>query len=150
MPEQTTDAAIDLGIDTASPRVSVAALRGERMLAERRWTVESTLSKELLAGIDAVLHEAAVERRAIASIAVVTGPGGYTGLRTGVATAQGLALALDIALAGVSRLEADAFPHLAGDRAVVAVHDLGRGSRRLGGVRGGRSRAGDARRAARG
>ena len=127
MPEQTTDAAIDLGIDTASPEVSVAALRGKRVLAERRWTVESTLSKELLAGIDAVLREAAVERRAIASIAVVTGPGGYTGLRTGVATAQGLALALDIALAGVSRLEADAFPHLAGDRAVVAVHDLGRG-----------------------
>ncbi len=130
------EAGIDLGIDTASARVSVAALRGERVLAERGWTIESTLSRELLAGIDALLREAGVERHAIASIAVTAGPGAYTGLRTGVATAQGLALGLDAPLAGVSRLEADAFAHLfprsgaahpAAGRAVVAVHDLGRG-----------------------
>ena len=36
-------------------------------------------------------------------------------------------MALDVPLAGISRLEADAFPHLDGDRAVAAVHELGRG-----------------------
>ena len=85
-------------------------MRGERVLAERRWALETTFSQELLAAIDAVLREAAVARGEIAAIAVDAGPGGYSGLRTGVATAQGLALALDVPLAGLSRLEADAFP----------------------------------------
>lgn len=117
----------DLGIDTASAEASVAVLRGDDLLAERRWTLETTFSQELLAAIDALLREAGVSRDAIASIAVDAGPGGYSGLRTGVATAQGLALALDIPLAGVGRLEAQAYPHLAGGRPVVAVHDPGRG-----------------------
>lgn len=119
---------IDLGIDTASREASVAVLRGDEVLAERQWTLETTYSQELLAGIDAALREAGAPRDAIASIAVDAGPGGYTGLRTGVATAQGLALALEAPLAAVSRLEAAAFPHLLdGERATVAVHDLGRG-----------------------
>ena len=127
VPERQRDERFDLGIDTASAEASVAVLRGDNVLAERRWTLETTFSQELLAAIDALLREAAVERDAIASIAVDAGPGGYSGLRTGVATAQGLALALDAPLAGVSRLEGDAFPHLDGNRAVAAVHDLGRG-----------------------
>ena len=127
VPDRQRDERFDLGIDTASAEASVAVLRGDNVLAERRWTLETTFSQELLAAIDALLREAAVARDAIASIAVDAGPGGYSGLRTGVATAQGLALALDAPLAGVSRLEADAFPHLDGNRAVAAVHDLGRG-----------------------
>lgn len=118
---------IDLGIDTASREASVAVLRGDEVLAERQWTLETTYSQELLAGIDAALREAGAPRDAITSIAVDAGPGGYTGLRTGVATAQGLALALGAPLAAVSRLEAAALPHLDGERATVAVHDLGRG-----------------------
>ncbi len=138
VPDRQRDERFDLGIDTASAEASVAVLRGDNVLAERRWTLETTFSQELLAAIDALLREALrsastrrrsrpVARDAIASIAVDAGPGGYSGLRTGVATAQGLALALDAPLAGVSRLEADAFPHLDGNRAVAAVHDLGRG-----------------------
>ena len=118
---------LELGIDTASRDGSVALLRGERVLAERRWTVETTFSRELLAAIDAVLREAEAARDAISGIAVDVGPGGYSGLRTGVATAQGLALALGVPLAGVARLEADAFPHLVPGQPVVAVHDAGRG-----------------------
>ncbi len=116
-----------LAIDSASPDAGVAVLRGDELLAERQWTLETTFSQELLAGIDAVLTAAGVTRGEITAIAVDNGPGGYSGLRTGVATAQGLALALDVPLAGVSRLEAQAYPRLAGDRPVVAVHDLGRG-----------------------
>ncbi len=117
--------AVELGIDSASTDASVAVMRDGAVLAERQWTLESTFSQELLAAVDATLGEAAVERTAITAIAVDAGPGGYTGLRTGVATAQGLAFALDVPLAGVSRLQADALPLLGGERPVVAVHDLG-------------------------
>ncbi len=117
----------DLAIDTASDRGAVAVIDGDRVLAEHVWRLESTFSKELLAAVDRVLTGAGVGRDAITSIAVDAGPGGYSGLRTGVATAQGLALALDVPLAGVSRLEAAAFPHLDGATPVIAVHDARRG-----------------------
>ena len=117
----------ELAIDSASGEAGVALLAGERVLACRRWTVATNYSQELLGGLDATLREAGVERAAIGAIAVDVGPGGYSGLRCGVAAAQGLALALDVPLAGVSRLEAAAFPHLGSARPVVAVHDPGAG-----------------------
>jgi tRNA threonylcarbamoyladenosine biosynthesis protein TsaB len=116
---------VELAIDTASRTASVAVMRDAEMLAERQWELETTFSQELLAAVDGILRSADVERTALTRIAVAVGPGGYTGLRTGVATAQGLAFALDLPLAGVARLEADALPLLDGDRPVVAVHDLG-------------------------
>ena len=116
----------DLGIETAGDDASVAVLDGERVLAERRWRITTTASRELLGQIDAVLQEAGVGRDALARIAVDVGPGGYGSLRTAVATAQGIALGLAVPLAGVGRLEVDAFPHLAPGETVVAVHDAGR------------------------
>jgi tRNA threonylcarbamoyl adenosine modification protein YeaZ len=116
----------ELGIDTASQVLAVAVVEAERVLAERRWQLATTTSQELLAGIETALADAGVGRDAIRAIAVDVGPGGYTGLRTGVATAQGLALALGVPLAGIGRLEADAFPHLAPGLPVVAAHDAGR------------------------
>lgn len=121
----------DLGIDSASNVAGVAVLDGGRVLSERRWTVQSNYSRELLGGIDELLRAAGVARDELRSIAVAVGPGGYSGLRTGVATAQGMALALGIPLAGVSALELAAFPHLrgaSGGLPVVAVHDPGRGT----------------------
>lgn len=118
---------IELGIDSASNEAAVALLDGDELLTERRWTVETNYSRELLGGIDAALGAAGVKRAELAAIAVDAGPGGYSGLRSGVATAQGLAFALGIPLAGVSRLEAAAFPHLEGGRPVVAAHQAGGG-----------------------
>ena len=120
-------AGFELGIDSASSEAAVAVLAGESVLVERRWTVETNYSQELLGGMDAALREAGVAREELAAIAVDAGPGGYSGLRSGVATAQGLALALEIPLAAVSRLESAAFPHLGGGAPVVAVHEAGGG-----------------------
>lgn len=116
----------DLGIEAASDDASLALLEGERVLGVRRWHVATTASRELLAALADLLTEAGVARHALRSIAVDTGPGGYGSLRTSVATAQGLAVALGIPLAGVDRLEVAAYPHLAPGVPVVAVHDLGR------------------------
>ena len=123
----TPAAGPELAIDTASAEGALAVVDGDVLLAERRWTVATNYSQELLAGIDAVLRDAGVARDDLAAIVVDAGPGGYGGLRSGVATAQGLAFALDVPLAGVSRLELAAFPHLGGGRPVVAVHDAGSG-----------------------
>lgn len=124
-----TDA--DLAIDTAGADLGLALVTaGEHaVVAERRWRLETTVSEELLAGLDALLRDVGMARESLRSIAVNVGPGGYSGLRSGVATAQGMALALDLPLAGVARLEADAYPHLlarAVGTPVVAVHDTGR------------------------
>ena len=118
---------VELGIDSASSDAAVALLDGDELLIERRWTVETNYSRELLGGIDAALREAGVARDELAAIAVDAGPGGYSSLRSGVATVQGLALALDIPLAGVSRLETAAFPQLGRGRPVVATHEPGGG-----------------------
>lgn len=116
---------LTLVIDSASSVGTVGLVEGERVLAERRWTLSGTYSLELLSTIDAVLTEAGLTRAAVEGVVVDVGPGGYGSLRAGVATAQGLALGLDVPLAGVPRLELDALPHLAGGSPVVAVHDAG-------------------------
>ncbi len=118
---------LDLGIDTASDDVSLALLDAAgQVVAESAWRVAGTVALELLAGLDALLERAGVTREQIGRIAVDAGPGQYGQVRTGIATAQGLALGLDIPLAGVDRLEADAWRHLAPGATVVAVHDAGR------------------------
>jgi tRNA threonylcarbamoyladenosine biosynthesis protein TsaB len=127
----TEEQTIEVGIETASPHGAIAVVDGDAVLVEHDWTVVGTYSLELLAALDGTLAEAGVTRQQIAAIAVDVGPGGYGGLRTGVATAQGLAFALDIPLAGVSRLESAALAHLDGAIAVVAVHDAGGRSNRV-------------------
>ena len=73
---------MDLGIDSAADHASLALLRGDEVIAERAWHVDSTMSKELLAHLDALLVEAGVTRDAIASIAVTTGPGAAAPTKT--------------------------------------------------------------------
>jgi len=118
-----------LAVDTASDAISLAIERDGVLLAEHRWQVESTVSRELLGQVNDFLVSTAITRDRLAAIAICVGPGGYSGLRAGIATLQGMALALDVPLAGISRLEADAWPQLRvaeTARPVVAVHNAGR------------------------
>jgi tRNA threonylcarbamoyl adenosine modification protein YeaZ len=114
-----------LVIDTASNRGLVGLVEGDALLAERAWTVTTTYSMELLAEVTALLAATGVALEELTGIVVDVGPGGYGSLRVGVATAQGLALGLEVPLAGVARLEADAVRHLEGGAPVVAVHSAG-------------------------
>jgi tRNA threonylcarbamoyladenosine biosynthesis protein TsaB len=60
----------------------------------------------VLEDADQLFRESGADRRELTGIAVGTGPGSFTGLRVGLATARGLAFALGVPVAGVSTLEA--------------------------------------------
>ena len=99
-----------LALDTATP-ASTAALAevtdgGMRGIAERR-TVDARAHGELLAPeIAATLAEAGVRPRDLDAIVAGVGPGPFTGLRVGLATAAAMAQTLDIPAYGVSSLDA--------------------------------------------
>ena len=117
----------ELSIDTASSLASVALSRGGEVIAESTWQCQRNHSVELLPAIKRLLADVSESASDLTAVFVSVGPGMYTGLRVGVATAQGLARASGLPLVGVGRLELDAYPHasFAGD--VIAVHRAGRG-----------------------
>lgn len=95
-----------LAIDTSSTSGSVALCQGETILAESMINVRSTHSERLLVQVEQVLDATDVAVEDIDLVAVVHGPGSFTGLRVGLATAKGLASAAGIPIVGLSTLEA--------------------------------------------
>jgi tRNA threonylcarbamoyladenosine biosynthesis protein TsaB len=90
-----------LAFDTAATTAVCALMREGELLGERR-----AEAKSVLAAADALIREAGLDAGAIEALVVGTGPGSFTSIRIGLATARGLALALDIPAAGVSSLHA--------------------------------------------
>lgn len=113
-----------LALDTGSPRVSIAVVRGDEVLAER--VVEIARSSEaLLALVDDALRALDLAPRDLGGVVALRGPGSFTGLRVGLATALGLHQALGIpatALPTLAVLAAAAPP--AAERAIAAVDAL--------------------------
>lgn len=96
-----------LVIDTATTRAVIAIGDSDGTLrSERSWDAGYRHAEELLPGIEALLHDAGLDARALHAIAVGTGPGAFTGLRVGIATAKGLAHALGVPIVGVPTGEA--------------------------------------------
>ncbi len=115
-----------LAIDTATPRVSVAIWRDGRVVASRR-SDEGRRHGELLApAIQAAVAEAGVTMTDLHAVAVDVGPGLFTGLRVGVATAKALASALGVPAIAVTSLEVLAHRSREPERPVVAVVDARR------------------------
>jgi tRNA threonylcarbamoyladenosine biosynthesis protein TsaB len=118
---------MELSIDTASDLASIALSRDGEVVAERAWQCRRNHTVELLPAIDGLLTDENVAKRDLTAVFVSTGPGLYTGLRVGIAIAKGLARALGLRMAGVGRLELDAYPHREYAGQIVAVHRAGRG-----------------------
>jgi tRNA threonylcarbamoyladenosine biosynthesis protein TsaB len=118
---------VELSLDTASDMASVALSDQGRLLAELTWRCERNHSTELMPAADGLLRRLSAGKEALTAVFVCIGPGGYAGLRVGVATAKGLAFALDVPLVGVGRLELDAWAHAAYPGPVCPVHRAGRG-----------------------
>lgn len=95
-----------LALETATDVCSVALLRDGTVTAQASLHQPRVHAEQLVPLTDNLLDRAAVDRAELDAIAVSMGPGSYTGLRIGVSTAKGLAMALDAALIGVPTLEA--------------------------------------------
>lgn len=122
---------IALGIDTSSVSGSVALTDGEGLVAEMNLRSGLTHSARLLPAVNTLIRTAGVSLDAVDLLCVATGPGSFTGLRIGMATAKGLALATGRPLTGFSTLETTALAvaRSASGRTetVCVVLDAGRG-----------------------
>jgi tRNA threonylcarbamoyladenosine biosynthesis protein TsaB len=124
---------IVLGFDTATPATAVALRLSEQHVREARDDPAAGdhpgHATRLLAMTGELLAEAGVAWSALDRIAVGVGPGTFTGLRVGIATARGLAQSLALDLLGVSSLRALARGTSAqdGHERVLAVIDARRG-----------------------
>jgi tRNA threonylcarbamoyladenosine biosynthesis protein TsaB len=106
-----------LAFDTATDRATSALVDDGEVLGER-----VSRASTLLEDVDALLRQAGAHPGDLDALAVGVGPGGFTGIRIGLAAARGLSLALDVPAAGVSTLDALA----AGAAAAVPVIDAKR------------------------
>lgn len=99
-----TSAVITLGIETSSPHGSVALLNGEHLLARQSHEEPNAHAERMMALVEAAFEKARLRKDQLQRIAVGVGPGSFTGLRVGLALAQGLSLGLGVPLVGVSSL----------------------------------------------
>ncbi len=96
-----------LAIDTATTRVVIATGTPAGVVdGVSTWTAGYRHGETLLPAIGRFLGEQDIRRSGLVGLVVGTGPGAFTGLRVGIATAKGLAHGLAIPLVGVSTGEA--------------------------------------------
>ncbi|HEY9562310.1 MAG TPA: tRNA (adenosine(37)-N6)-threonylcarbamoyltransferase complex dimerization subunit type 1 TsaB [Nocardioides sp.] len=96
-----------LALDTASPQVTVALLDDAgTVVAELRSEHLMKHAEQLAPMIAGVLADAGADRIDITAVAVGVGPGPFTGLRVGLATARTLAMVLQVPVYGVCSLDA--------------------------------------------
>jgi tRNA threonylcarbamoyladenosine biosynthesis protein TsaB len=117
-----------LALDTALGACQAAVLSGGRVLARMSEPMERGHQERLAPMVEETMRASGLSFSDLDRIAVVVGPGSFTGVRVGLAFAKGLSLALDIPCVGVGSLEA-----LASDAPglVAAVIDAPRGQRYL-------------------
>jgi tRNA threonylcarbamoyladenosine biosynthesis protein TsaB len=95
-----------LGIETSTSQAAAALVEAGRVVSQRTHLRPKQSAEQLLPMIAELLAEAGWSRTALDRIGVSVGPGSFTGLRVGIACAQGLALGLGVPLVGVTSLQA--------------------------------------------
>ena len=94
-----------LGIDTSTMAANVAVLEDDKLICEYTINTKKTHSQKLMPMIENMLKLSDLDIKEIDAIAICVGPGSFTGLRIGMATAKSMAHVNNIPLIGVNSLE---------------------------------------------
>lgn len=94
-----------LGIDTSTMAANVAVLEDDKLICEYTINTKKTHSQKLMPMIENMLKLSDLDIKEIDAIAICVGPGSFTGLRIGMATAKAMAHVNNIPLIGVNSLE---------------------------------------------
>lgn len=98
-----------LAFDTSVSGSHIAVLQGETLLAEMREPLRESQASKLIFLIEQALKQASMKYSEMELIAATVGPGSFTGIRIGLAAAQGIALASGKPAIGIGSLEAIAY-----------------------------------------
>lgn len=115
-----------LGIESAALVASVAIIDENVTIAEYTTNFKKTHSETLLPMLDEIVKMTGISLNELSAIAVSGGPGSFTGLRIGAASAKGLGLALDLPLIHVPTLDAMALNIYSSDALIVPIMDARR------------------------
>lgn len=118
---------IVLALDTTTKSGSIAVVHDTVVRVERAGDPDVTYGQRLPAELSEILEQAGVRIDDIDLFAVAAGPGSFTGLRVGIATVQGLAMAQGKRVVAVSALEALARAGTNADHTIAAWMDAQRG-----------------------
>lgn len=116
-----------LGIETATEQAGCAIGGHEGVIASAHCARGKRHAENLTPAIEFICGQARIELSDIGLVAVDVGPGLFTGLRVGVATAKAIAFALRVPMIGASSLDLLAFPVRFSNRLIVAAVDARRG-----------------------
>ncbi len=115
-----------LGIESSGMVASIAIVDGDTLIAEYTMNHKKTHSETLLPMIDEVMKTSEVKMEELDAIAIASGPGSFTGLRIGAATAKGLAMAIDKPIVPVKTCEGLAFNMWGADGVICPIIDARR------------------------
>jgi tRNA threonylcarbamoyladenosine biosynthesis protein TsaB len=116
-----------LAVESATLSGGVALLDGDTLLGEITLNIALTHSERLMSAVDRLLDDCGLAPADLDGLAVSVGPGSFTGLRVGLATVKGLAMALDLPVAAVPTLDALAARLPFADAPVCPILDARKG-----------------------
>lgn len=116
-----------LGISTATGHLGLALVAEEGPVAELITAVGLEHSEAMFLLLEAIFDLSGTSKSQLQGLGVAVGPGGFTGVRSGVALAKACALGLGLPAYGVGTLAALAWPHLGPGRVVASLLDGRRG-----------------------
>lgn len=105
MKPEKLHSSMTLYIATGTDESTVALFSSEGLLYLKSWNGRGELSEKLISEIDSLLFKNSVKKEELVKIAVLTGPGSYTGLRIGITVANFLSWSLKIPIVKASIFE---------------------------------------------
>ena len=116
-----------LAFDSSGLVASVAIVQDDNLIAEYTTNYKKTHSQTLLPMLDEIVKMTELDLDTIDAIAVAAGPGSFTGLRIGSATAKGLGLALKKPLVEIPTVDALAYNLYSSQYVICPIMDARRG-----------------------